>query len=354
MRLKDEYNRKKRRKLDKLLRLLMKRIKCKRLYIRFQVIRLALNGTTYKEISFITGVSEPTIVEYVKKFREDAISGLRMHYSTGRPPKLSEDQELELYETIVNKVPDQCGFKVGKNWNVPIIRIWIEQEFEVKYSKSGVRDLLHRLNLSFTCPTYTLAKADPKKQEEFIKRFNRLKNDLLHDTIDRIFFVDETMIRDYQAISKTWFPKGQQKKIKTFGKHWGAKIIGGIDYESGEVFCIQREKYTAKEFLSFLKIMVKNYKNERIVIILDNAPIHHAKLLKPFLEEHEEDLTLVFLPPYSPQLNIIEGLWGWLKEIVINNVFFDSAFKIHRAVKDFINYINENPQQTIDRLCVML
>ena len=40
------------------------------------------------------------------------------------------------------------------------------------------------------------------------------------------------MIRDYQAISKTWFPKGQQKIIPTYRKHHGAKLVGFLNYET--------------------------------------------------------------------------------------------------------------------------
>ncbi|WP_093471113.1 transposase [Paenibacillus popilliae] len=47
--------------------------------------------------------------------------------------------------------------------------------------------------------------------------------------------------------------------------------------------------------------------NTTIVMILDNARIHHAKLLQPFLEENTR-LHFVFLPTYSPRLNIVEGL----------------------------------------------
>ncbi len=41
-----------------------------------------------------------------------------------------------------------------------------------------------------------------------------------------------------------------------------------------------------------------------------------------FFEENARRLALIFLPPYSPQLNLMEGVWKWLKESVINNVFF--------------------------------
>lgn len=162
------------------------------------------------------------------------------------------------------------------------------------------------------------------------------------------------MIRDYQALSRTWFPKGQQKIIPTFGKHWGAKLIGTLDYETGEVFCVQEEQYTAKEFLSFLEKVLAKYPKQKIVMILDNARIHHAELIQPFLEKNKELLTLVYLPPYSPDLNLIEELWGWMKSSVINNVFFDSVQKIRKAVQGFVNEINKTPEVTVDRLCVQM
>ena len=61
------------------------------------------------------------------------------------------------------------------------------------------------------------------------------------------------MIRDYQAIQKTWVPKGQQRQIPTYGKHQGVKLIGTLNYETGEIFCVEEEIYDAKVFLSFLE-----------------------------------------------------------------------------------------------------
>lgn len=89
-------------------------------------------------------------------------------------------------------------------------------------------------------------------------------------------------------------------------------------------------------------------------MILGNAKIHHAKLLKPFLEDVKDRLELMFLPPYSPELNLIEGLWGWLKSSIINNQFFHNLPKIRVAVNKFIDEINKVPTKTIDRLCLKL
>jgi len=61
-----------------------------------------------------------------------------------------------------------------------------------------------------------LARADPVKQEEFKQRLEQIKN-LLNEEIACIRYEDESMIRDYQAIQKAWFAKGQQRIIPTYG-----------------------------------------------------------------------------------------------------------------------------------------
>lgn len=127
-----------------------------------------------------------------------------------------------------------------------------------------------------------------------------------------------------------------------------------LDHESGHVYCGEHEKYDAVVFLDFLKTVLTQYPKGRIVSILDNTKIHHVKLIQPFLEKNKSRLKLMFLPPYSPDLNLIEGLWGWLKSSVINNVFFKSLTKVRIAVQSFIETINKVPTQTIDRLCVKM
>ena len=162
------------------------------------------------------------------------------------------------------------------------------------------------------------------------------------------------MIRDYQAIQKTWFIKGKQRIVPTYGKHEGVKLVGVLNYETGAVYCEEHAKYDAEVFLGFLKNVVDSYSKGRIILILDNARIHHAKLLQPYLDSMKDRLELVFLPPYSPNLNIIEGLWKWLKSEVINNVFFPNVCKIQQAVRRFMKYIKDIPSVVIDRLCVQM
>nr|BAD18133.1 transposase B of IS642 [Halalkalibacterium halodurans] len=177
---------------------------------------------------------------------------------------------------------------------------------------------------------------------------------LLNEEIDHLLFQDESMIRDYQALQYTWFLKGKQRIIPTYGKHQGVKLIGTLNYETGDVLCVEEERYDAEAFLRFLQKVLKHYPTGKIVMVLDNARIHHAKLIEPFLRNHQHRLELVFLPPYSPELNLIEGLWKWLRSDVINNLFYSSVKEIRRNVQAFIRELNDSPRKVIDRLCIRL
>ena len=152
---------------------------------------------------------------------------------------------------------------------------------------------------------------------------------------------------------KSWFPKGEQKLIKTYGKHGSVKLTGILNYETGKVHIEESEEFNAEVFLDFLKKVLIWYPEGKIVMVLDNSKVHHAILLKDFFENNPR-LNIMFLPPYSPKLNIIEGLWGWLKDTCINNVFFDKFYKVRIAIRKFVAMVNSNPDEVIDRLCVQL
>ena len=78
------------------------------------------------------------------------------------------------------------------------------KQINITMSHRGMAEVLYRLNLSYTRPTYVLAKADKQKQEQLKNDFEELKKHL-KGLIDTILFQDESMSRDYQGLQKTWF-----------------------------------------------------------------------------------------------------------------------------------------------------
>ena len=318
---------------------------------RYDVVLLYMEGYSRKKISEILHIPLRTVSYHILSYEKGGMESLLIVKQPGAQKKLTDEQETELLCVIFTQTPEEAGLGVFANWTAALACAFVKQKFGISYSSRGMLNLFDRLGLSYTRPTYTLDKADPKKQEQFRKTFETLKK-MLEGDITTILFEDESMIRDYQAIMKTWFPKGKQRIIPTYGKHEGVKLVGFLDYETGHVYVEEHKKYDAEVFLQFLKNVLSQYPNGKTVIILDNARIHHAKLLKEFLDKNKDCLELVYLPPYSPNLNKIEELWGWLKDSVINNVFFHSREEIQKAVQKFIDWVTTVPQMVIDRLCL--
>lgn len=161
---------------------------------------------------------------------------------------------------------------------------------------------------------------------------------------------DETHIRSYQALRATWSEKGQQKQIPTYSHHAQVTLFGTVDIHSGDVFCTTASSCDAASFLLFLKKVVTRYAGKFVIMIIDNARIHRAKLLRAFLEEHRHQLYLLFLPPYSPQLNPIEKLWRWLKDPIISNVFHKNQSEIGQAVQKFLLFMHVNHERVLKRI----
>jgi transposase len=91
-------------------------------------------------------------------------------------------------------------------------------------------------------------------------------------------------------------------------KNWTIELIR--QWAIREFNITMSHRGMAEVFLEFLKATLKQYPEGKIVMILDNAKIHHAKLVQAFLNKMKDRIELMFLPPYSPKLNLIERLWG--------------------------------------------
>lgn len=159
------------RRLEKLSR----KTKDVRMKLRYDVIRLHLTGRTKSEIADILATTYQTVRNYINAYTESGIDGLAIGQSPGRFKKLNEDQEQQLYDCITTKLPKDVGFAPFANWTASLACQWVLKTFGVSFSERGMRAVFYRLELSYTRPTYTLKKADQKKQKEFLEKFEEVK-----------------------------------------------------------------------------------------------------------------------------------------------------------------------------------
>ena len=145
----------------------MKKEKDRRMFERYQTIYLYVKGMEVSQIAVIIGRCEKTVTKYLRVYHESGIAGLQMKYSPGAPERLSKEQQEQLKQTIITSLPHEVGFTAKYNWTLHLIGEYIKREFSFTYSLRGISKMAHRLGLSYTKPTYTLAAADEAKQKEF-------------------------------------------------------------------------------------------------------------------------------------------------------------------------------------------
>ena len=134
-----------------------------------------------------------------------------------------------------------------------------------------------------------------------------------------------------------WSLKGQQPVVYTPGGRKRQHLIGTVDPLDGRVIVAFSEGLKSVQFQQYLEGLLSRYPpDKKLLLVLDNARAHHAKALTPFLEANEHRLELIFLPPYSPDMNPMEWFWKFLRKKVTHNTFFSTFKEFQRAIFKFI------------------
>lgn len=142
---------------------------------RYDVVLLHLEGHKSREISELLHTPVRTVNTYIAAYKKGGAAALVIKKQPGAEKKLTDEQEQELYDVISKHTPEEVGIGVFANWTAPLVCEYVKRKYQVTFSKRGMLNLLHRIKLSYTRPTYSLAKADPEKQAKFRRELESIK-----------------------------------------------------------------------------------------------------------------------------------------------------------------------------------
>jgi len=120
-----------------------------------------------------------------------------------------------------------------------------------------------------------------------------------------------------------------------------------MDYCTGRVHYMAHPKKNAQQFYEFLRQLLEAESERRVVLVLDNASYHRTKKVLALLEDHADHVFVVWLPRYSPELNLIEGLWGYLKRSALNNYFFGDIDSLEAAIHYAFEHLQQHPETAL-------
>jgi len=300
------------------LRVAHRTTKDKRLADRVKAI-LSLNaGYRHEDVSRILLLDEVTLRRYVKQFQEHGIDGLLECRYTGGVSALTVVQEQQLKRFL----------DTNTQRTAQAIQEHIAFRYDIRYSVIGVTKLLHRLGFTYKKPKIVPGKADPKKQERFLARYRKLQASMHPE--DHLYFVDATHPQHTTQPAYGWILKGKthDKLIKTPSGRERLNLCGALNGKTHHAVVLSEETVNAESIIRLGNTLLKKHKTGKIYVILDNAKYHHANLVTAWRQTHGR-IKFLFLPSYSPNLNLIERLWRFFHQRVTWNRYFESfeAFK---------------------------
>jgi len=155
-----------------------------------------------------------------------------------------------------------------------------------------------------------------------------------------LIFQDEVEIHLHPPLTRMWARNGTQPQVPAPGQNEKRVVYGGVDYATGRMIYTITETKSGWNFIAFLVILLKAYAGKKIRLVCDNARFHHTKAVQSFLAEHTDQLKIFWLPPYCPDLNLIERVWGHLKRTALANVLYCSIGDLVAAFKTAVKRIS--------------
>ncbi len=283
---------------------------------RYRIILLSAGGKSPTEIHRAIGAARSTIYRTFGKFVSEGVKGLR-------------NRRIEVPATKVNDEYIRCLFKLlSKNpqdfkwrrttWTCELLTKQLAEDTGTELHPTHVGRLLRQMNVRWGKPRpvplrWISKRGKRKKVRKLEQQFKNLGKD------EVLLYADEVDIHLNPKIGPCWMPQGRQFEVETPGKNKKRYVVGGLNKRTGKVIWTVSEKKNSAAFIEWLKHLRKCYRRyKRIHVICDNYIIHKSKITQRAVSKMS-GIELHFLPPYSPEYNPIERLWGELHANVTRN-----------------------------------
>ena len=318
-------------------------------YVREKVFILLLinDGKTYQEVSKFLGIAYPTVAYWAVHGDPDNEDSFLDGRREGNFRKLTKEYEDLLLE-VVEKEPAEYGYEFGR-WTAARLATYLEQATGIKLSGSQVRRILEKKKYVYLWAKYSLEdKQNPEKRKAFKEKLSEyLKVTKTNPERLQVWFWDVSVaVARTRATSgfslrvirrKTWGRKGHRKKVAGQRRRGRVNIMGGLRYHDKKRINFVVKKGNADVFYEQIKLLnifllqewiepgniAENFPkcSAKIIMILDNASFHKRKDILEKIEAEMPNIILEFLPPYSPDYNLIELVWHSAKEYIAHRLF---------------------------------
>ncbi|WP_156731404.1 IS630 family transposase [Photobacterium phosphoreum] len=302
-------------------------------------------GKSRTQIAKSLKVSRTSVNKWVSVFLEEGLEGLQEKPRSGRPAFLTSKQREQLSNYIKLKAQDSSGGRlIGAD-----IHTYILKEFDKNYHPDSIYYLLKRMGFSWITSRSKHPKQSQQAQDNFkkfkIKTILKIPGHIALDKVD-VWFQDEARFGQQNTTTRLWAERGTRPRAIKQQQFEYAYLFGSVCPARGigEALVVP---WVNKEIMieHLAQISRTTEKGRHAIVVMDGAGWHTDDIANQF-----NNLSIIKLPPYSPELNPIEQVWSWLRQHYLANQNFADYNDIVDKVCLAWNRFNESALR-VTKMC---
>lgn len=309
----------------------------KRIADRLKTILFLNKGFSYEQVSEFLMLDDNTIRNNYQIYIEQGLSNL-LTYNYVKPLSYLSSEELQQLDLHLQSKMYVHSKDIGH---------YIETTYGVTYTLGGIRALLERLNFVYKKTKHLPGKGDLEKQKSFVRAYRKLKANKASE--DKIYFMDGVHPLHNSILCNGWIKKGTEKAIKSNTGRDRLNINGACNIENAEVIIHEDESVNAQSTIQLFDKMQVHQPTGKLFVIADNAKYYRSVLVSTYIKINKR-IRLIFLPPYSPNLNLIERLWKFYKKKVLYDKYYETVNEFKQKSKSFFQNIGVYKEELISLL----
>lgn len=314
----------------KRLRVLQRKHKDKRVYIKVTVLLMLHQGYAAQDIAESLGIDDSTVYRYRQGFEEVGLHEYLKTFYVAYSGLLTQEEEQQLLAELRQHL----------YINSLEVAAYIEQEFGVEYTSSAVVKLLNRLGFIYKKTKGVPCKANREAQEEFVQELTDLLAQL--DDNQVVYFNDAVHPQHNTRPDYGWIYQGEDFEMPANPGRRRININGALNAQKvTDVIIVESDTINAQSCIELWKKQHCKHPGKTIFNICDNARYYHSRYLKDWLAKNPW-CRVIYLPPYAPNLNLIERLWKYLRKQVTSYLFYEHFAEFRSAILDFFKNIKEH------------
>ena len=265
---------------------------------RKHVVQLHNKGIKIMQIVAMTGLSYPPVRAAIDRFKAGGWSAIRPALrgrSRGDGRVLSEVQEGTVQKMIIDKRPEQSKMDFYL-WSRAAVSQLIEQEFGIKLQARSIGKYLTRWGFTPQKPIKRAHEQSPVAVQAWLEGEYPGIDQRARAEGAEIHWGDETALVNTDVRGRSYAPTGKTPVAMAIGgTRQKLSMIATVTNQGKTRWMIIDEAFDAEKLIEFLQALIKDA-DKKVFLILDNLRVHHSRLVKVWVAEHQGEIELFYLP----------------------------------------------------------